>query len=63
MITKKTNNRTMEQIFRDDDQEEEDFINLNKFNEEYKEHPKKKEEYPILNFIDYEKYGVSMENE
>jgi hypothetical protein len=65
-------NRTIEQIFRDDDKDEsfirmkdqEDgrLIGANTLNDDYVEYPKK-EEYPKLNFIDIEKYGVVMNNE
>lgn len=63
--------KTIEQIFRDGDTDEEfmrwppqdqELTDANKLNEDYRPDPPKKE-HPYLNFIDFDKYGVIMQNE
>jgi hypothetical protein len=49
---------TIENKIKEQDQE---MAGINNLNEDYKSHPKK--EYPYLNFIEFEKYGVVIENE
>ena len=42
--------------------QEQEMVDLNKLNDDYTECSPKKEEYPKMNFIDIEKYGVLIQN-
>ncbi len=67
--------RTIEQIFRDDDTDEnfmrwppetpkdQELAGVNNLNDDYTPHDPPKREYHYLNFIDFDKYGVVMNNE
>lgn len=38
-------------------EQDQEMAGLNNLNDDYKEYPPKKEEYPKLNFVDITKYG------